>query len=109
LRAALPCVLPDAEVLELPAWETLPHERLSPSAETVGRRVHALRRMAAWASESEPKHPLVVVASVRAALQPLVPGLTGVEPVSLTVGGRGYSLEALAARLVDLAYSRVDM
>lgn len=109
LRAALPCVLPDAEVLELPAWETLPHERLSPSAETVGRRVHALRRMAAWASESGLKHPLVVVASVRAALQPLVPGLTGVEPVSLTVGGRGYSLEALAARLVDLAYSRVDM
>ena len=30
---------PDAEVLEFVSWETLPHERLSPSAETVGRRL----------------------------------------------------------------------
>jgi transcription-repair coupling factor (superfamily II helicase) len=30
LGAALSDVIPDAEVLHFPAWETLPHERLSP-------------------------------------------------------------------------------
>jgi len=49
IRSALSCVVPDAEVIEFPAWETLPHERLSPSAEIVGKRLLALRRLATWA------------------------------------------------------------
>jgi len=112
LRAALPCFLPDAEVIEFPAWETLPHERLSPSAETVGRRIHALRRLQAWQAEADAggaPRDVVVVASVRAALQPLSDDLTAIEPVMLEQGGRGYHLGDLAARLVDLAYTRVDM
>jgi transcription-repair coupling factor (superfamily II helicase) len=112
LRDAMASLVPDAEILEFPAWETLPHERLSPSAETVGRRIHALRRLRDWQSErlqDGPRHPLVVVASVRAALQPLAPGLAELEPIALTVGTRGYNLADLSARLVDLAYTRVDM
>ena len=38
VQAALSSYLPEAHVLGFPAWETLPHERLSPSAETVGAR-----------------------------------------------------------------------
>ncbi|MCD5346541.1 transcription-repair coupling factor [Agromyces sp. S2-1-8] len=109
LRASLEPYLPDAELLEFPAWETLPHERLSPSAETVGRRLHALRRMHEWAGEAGPRHPLVVVASVRAALQPLADNLAAIEPIELTRGGRGHDLSQIALRLVDLAYARVDM
>ena len=45
MRSSIAPYLDDAEILEFPAWETLPHERLSPSAETVGRRLHALRRI----------------------------------------------------------------
>jgi transcription-repair coupling factor (superfamily II helicase) len=105
VRAAVPCFLDDAEVVEFPAWETLPHERLSPSAETVGKRLRALRRMRTWSGEGA----LVVVASVRAALQPIVAGLADIEPVELVAGGRGYSIPELSARLVDLAYTRVDM
>lgn len=108
LRASLAPYLPDAELIEFPAWETLPHERLSPSAETVGRRLHALRRMHDWA-EAGSRHPLVVVASVRAALQPLADNLASLDPVELVAGGRGYNLAELAVRLVDLAYARVDM
>jgi transcription-repair coupling factor (superfamily II helicase) len=51
----------------------------------------------------------VIVASVRAALQPLADNLTDIEPVSLTAGGRGYKLPDLSRKLVDLAYARVDM
>jgi len=104
LRSALGCYLPEAEILDFPSWETLPHERLSPSAETVGKRAFALRRLAAHREGT-----LVVAASVRAALQPLADNLVDLEPVVLTQSGRGYDLAALSARLVDLAYSRVDL
>jgi len=106
--SAFRAYLPGAEVLEFPSWETLPHERLSPSAETVGRRLAALRALKAWQA-GPPERPFVLVASVRAALQPLLPGLADLEPVELTIGGRGYDLAGIAQRLVELAYARVDM
>ena len=46
LTAELADVLGAAVVAELPSWETLPHERLSPRADTVGRRLAVLRRLA---------------------------------------------------------------
>ncbi|AWB89798.1 transcription-repair coupling factor [Salinibacterium hongtaonis] len=111
LAAALLSVVPSAEVVQFPAWETLPHERLSPSTETVGRRIEALRRIADWQKRREagPVSPLIVVASVRAALQPLADNLTHLDSLEVTAGGRGYDLADLQRRLVDLAYSRVDM
>ncbi|MBN9182148.1 MAG: hypothetical protein J0I66_03915, partial [Microbacterium sp.] len=36
---ALGALVPGAQVMHFPAWETLPHERLGPSAETVGQRL----------------------------------------------------------------------
>ncbi|MFG6476220.1 transcription-repair coupling factor [Microbacterium sp. P06] len=105
LGPALEALIPGAQVLHFPAWETLPHERLSPSPETVGRRLEALRRIAAWDGTS----PLIVTASVRSALQPLAAGLADVAPIELTVGGRGHDLEAVSAQLVERAYHRVDM
>ncbi|GAB3616495.1 transcription-repair coupling factor [Okibacterium endophyticum] len=97
--------LPDAEIVEFPAWETLPHERLSPSAEIVGKRLAALRAMKLWNGE----RPLVVVASVRAALQPVADNLTDIEPIELIAGARGHDLSRIADELVQLAYTRVDM
>jgi transcription-repair coupling factor (superfamily II helicase) len=105
LRRTLASYLPGASIVEFPAWETLPHERLSPSAETVGKRIAALRAVSAW----DGAHPFVLVASVRAALQPLADNLTSIEPIELVKGGRGYDLAELSRRLVDLAYVRVDM
>jgi len=105
LGPALEALLPGAEVMHFPAWETLPHERLSPSPETVGRRLDVLRRIARWSGET----PLVVTASVRGALQPLAAGLADAGEVHLAVGERGHDLAEVAARLVELAYHRVDM
>ncbi|MCU1585183.1 MAG: mfd [Microbacteriaceae bacterium] len=107
LRAAFGSIAPEAQVVEFPAWETLPHERLSPSAETVGKRIRALRIIQRW--EAEPVGDLIIVASVRAALQPVSDNLTSIEPLVLAAGGRGYNLSDISHRLVDLAYSRVDM
>ncbi len=108
LRRSLACYLPDATIVEFPAWETLPHERLSPSAETVGKRIAALRSIRDWTASAQTT-PFVLVASVRAALQPLADNLMSIEPVELSKGGRGYDLAQLTRRLIDLAYVRVDM
>ena len=105
LGTALGELLPGALVHHFPAWETLPHERLSPSTETVGQRLAVLRAVAAW----DGTVPLIVTASVRSAVQPIAGGLADVEPVHLVKGGRGHDLDAVSRRLVELAYHRVDM
>lgn len=99
--------LPQAQICELPAWETLPHERLSPSADTTGRRLDALRQLAQWREHRST--PFVCFASVRAALQPLLPGLDAANAIELRTGERGHDLHELANELVHLAYQRVDM
>ena len=108
LRDALESYAPQAQVVDFPAWETLPHERLSPSTETVGRRIHALQLLQEW-TESQASTPFVLVASVRAALQPVADNLTDLRPLELESGQRGYSLATLSEQLVNLAYTRVDM
>lgn len=65
VRKALRCLLSPESVAEFPSWETLPHERLSPRADTVGRRVAVMRRLAHPGDEGPLK---VVVAPVRAIL-----------------------------------------
>ncbi|MGO3147291.1 MAG: transcription-repair coupling factor [Leucobacter sp.] len=117
LRQALASVMPEAITTEFPAWETLPHERLSPSAETVGRRAEALHLLRAYGEDSEVamERPFVMVTSVRAALQPISPHASQAQPIVLRSGedlvldSDTHGLEALARRLVELAYTRVDM
>jgi transcription-repair coupling factor (superfamily II helicase) len=99
---------PDSVAL-YPSWETLPHERLSPRSDTVGRRLAVLRRLT-HPGIDDPAHGLlqVVVAPVRSVLQPQVKGLGDLEPVEL-VPGRTAPMEEVVQRLADAAYSRVDL
>ncbi|MDP5227303.1 MULTISPECIES: transcription-repair coupling factor [Arthrobacter] len=106
LAAALRAYLPAEEVAEFPSWETLPHERLSPRSDTVGRRLTVLRRLAH--PEAFPTPLRVVVAPVRAVVQPIVAGLGDLEPVLVRVGTQE-PFEELVRRLAGAAYSRVDM
>ncbi len=110
LAASLAALEPTAEVIEFPSWETLPHERLSPSPDTVGKRIRALRRLheISELGEAALDHPVFVLASIRAALQPVVAGLGSNAPIQLKQGGE-YSLIELTLKLIDFAYERVDM
>ncbi|MFI8856147.1 transcription-repair coupling factor [Streptomyces prasinus] len=109
LAAALRSLLPPEGVVEYPSWETLPHERLSPRSDTVGRRLAVLRRLAHPREDDPETGPVsVVVAPVRSVLQPQVKGLGELEPVALRTGGSadlGETVEALAAA----AYARVEL
>ncbi|ALE91542.1 transcription-repair coupling factor [Arthrobacter alpinus] len=105
--AALRSYLPADAVAEFPSWETLPHERLSPRSDTVGRRLAVLRRLAHPEYDAG-NHLRVVVAPIRAVVQPIVAGLGELVPVRVRVGEEvGFS--DLVKRLADAAYARVDM
>ena len=108
LVAALGDLLSPDAVAMFPSWETLPHERLSPRSDTVGRRLAVLRRLR-HPDASGVHGPLqVVVAPVRSVLQPQVPGLGDLAPVELAPGDSA-PLEDVVQRLSDAAYSRVDL
>ncbi|ORA79428.1 transcription-repair coupling factor [Mycobacterium malmoense] len=107
LAAELRGVFGDA-VAAFPSWETLPHERLSPGVDTVGTRLMVLRRLAHPDDARLGPRLRVVVTSVRSLLQPMTPRLGLVEPVALRVG-QEIAFEDVIARLVELAYTRVDM
>jgi transcription-repair coupling factor (superfamily II helicase) len=92
----------------LPSWETLPHERLSPGVDTVGARMLLLRRLT-HPDDVRLGPPLqVVVTTVRSLLQPMASDLVEIEPIFLAPGAE-FDFNRLVARLVELAYGRVDM
>jgi transcription-repair coupling factor (superfamily II helicase) len=90
-----------SEVDVFPAWETLPFERVSPSVETMGRRLRVL-----WRLRDPARMPRVLVAPVRALVQRLGPHVEDVEPVVLTRGSGGLDPIELSARLVSGGYRR---
>jgi transcription-repair coupling factor (superfamily II helicase) len=109
LAEALRTLLPPDGVVEYPAWETLPHERLSPRSDTVGRRLAVLRRLAHPSADDPAAGPVqVVVAPIRSVLQPQVKGLGDLEPVSLRTG-RTAELGAVVDGLAAAAYTRVEL
>ena len=108
LTEELQDLLDPESVALYPAWETLPHERLSPRSDTVGRRLAVLRRIKHPGDEANNGPLKVIVAPVRSVLQPQVKGLADLEPVELA-RGQEVELEDVVNRLAGAAYSRVDL
>jgi transcription-repair coupling factor (superfamily II helicase) len=84
-----------------PAWETLPFERVSPQADTMGRRLEVMWRL----REGGDRLPDVVVAPVRALVQRLGPHVEDVQPVTL-VPGDVVDQAVLVERLAAAGYRR---
>ena len=109
LAAALGSLLGEDRVGYFPAWETLPHERLSPRSDTSGQRLAVLRRLAHPDGSDPRSGPLQVVTTpVRSLLQPMVSGLGDLAPVKLAAGQEA-SLSDTVTQLIDIGYARVDM
>lgn len=64
----LQVLAPDIEILKLPAWDTVPYDRVSPNVNIIAERVETLSRLA---RQSSGKRPRVVIASAGAAMQRL--------------------------------------
>ena len=69
LEAALAFFAPKVRVVVLPAWDTVPYDRISPNPEIIAKRITALAILAA----SKRKEPAVVLTTVNALLQRLPP------------------------------------
>jgi transcription-repair coupling factor (superfamily II helicase) len=110
LLETLQCLLPPDSVALYPGWETLPHERLSPRADTIGRRLAVLRRLRHPNAADDGTGPLkVVVAPVRSVLQPQVPNLGDLEPVSIAIGDSGRELADIVTALAAGGYARTEL
>ncbi|OIR42830.1 transcription-repair coupling factor [Corynebacterium sp. NML130628] len=94
LTAELQAMLGKSKVANFPAFETLPHERLSPAPDVVGARAKVLWEM-----------PQVIVASARAFCQPVLPA---VEPITVKVDTE-WDFTELTEQVVNFAYEHVDM
>jgi len=90
-------------VMEFPAWETLPHEKLSPNSDTVARRIQTL-----LSSQINSKSAPVIVTTARALVQPIVTSAITMPLLTLEKGAI-FEFEKLLHELTLRAYSRVDL
>ena len=69
LAEGLAFFAPKVRVIQVPAWDTVPYDRVGPNAEIVATRIAAMARLAA----APRKGPTVVLTTVNAILQRLPP------------------------------------
>ena len=79
---ALSFFAPDIEVLEFPAWDCLPYDRVSPHSAVVAQRVMTLARLSRIIGR---EHPAVLLTTVNAVLQ-RVPERAVIAKQSLSIG-----------------------
>ena len=91
-------------VLEFPAWETLPHERLSPRSETIAKRIQTLAELKRVPEESNP----IVVAPIRSVIHRFIADLAR-EPLRTIELGDEVSLTDLITHFTALSYTRTDL
>ena len=87
------------DVIEFPAWETLPHEKLSPNSDTVAKRISALYNL---------KNARVIIVPIRALVQPINSDVTKNPPLEIKINTQiGFDL--FIRELIRRAYVRVDL
>ncbi len=63
---------PDVKVIEFPAWDCLPYDRVSPNGDIVARRVAALTGLLSW-KRDKARYPRMLLTTVNAAVQRVMP------------------------------------
>ena len=105
IAEALAFVDPGLPVLELPAWDCLPYDRVSPGSDTAARRLDALSSMVALAKRP---HRAVILTTANAVLQ-RVPPAEIIEASVLTARPGGIvPMGMLTARLESSGFERVS-
>ncbi|MFM9084357.1 MAG: transcription-repair coupling factor, partial [Actinomycetota bacterium] len=95
----LAAFVPAGDLALVPAWETLPFERVSPAVHTMGTRTETLWRL------GSDTPPAIVVASTRAVLQKLGPGEESLGPIVVAPGAR-IDIDDLCTELARVGYRR---
>ena len=69
LASAVRFFAPEVEIVQIPAWDCLPYDRISPNTQIMAERLAALGRLAAGRGEK----PRLVLTSANAVLQKVAP------------------------------------
>jgi transcription-repair coupling factor (superfamily II helicase) len=104
LAEILAFVSPGLPVLELPAWDCLPYDRVSPGADAAARRLDAMAAMAALAKSP---HRAVILVSANALLQRMPPATAVAAQTLVARPGGQLNMNALTARLETSGFERV--
>lgn len=108
LRELINFFSPQLDVLVYPAWDCLPYDRVSPQGHLIGQRIETLSVLAAR-QNSPLKKPLVILTSVNAITQRVVPH-SHVETGALNIQkGETIKQDALIAALMAQGFNRTDV
>ncbi len=108
LQAGLSFFAPDQPILELPAWDCLPYDRVSPSSEISAQRISALGELAQIATKgiSSNTKPLLVLTTANALTQKVVEVSTMAGRVLDLVPGRRIAMDEIAKWLSANGFER---
>ena len=96
---------PDLEVIQFPAWDCLPYDRVSPSADVTARRLTALARIADLAAE--PRRAIVLT-TANALVQRIAPPASVAAQALKVRPGQVVAMDALADTLAGHGFMRVS-
>src|SRR5262245_17468223 len=102
LAEGLTFFAPKLRVIQVPAWDTVPYDRIGPNAEIVATRIAAMARLAAAAR----KGPTVLLTTVHAILQPLPPRESSLRALNNIAPGQRLDMHELVQRLNLAGFQR---
>ncbi len=94
-------IAPELRVIELPAWDCLPYDRVSPNAQSVAGRLDALSTLAAGVSG-----PCLVLTTVSSILQKIPPAKSFRESTLTAKPGERFPVETMQAFFERNGYRR---
>lgn len=104
IEQTLSFAAPDIPVLTLPAWDCLPYDRVSPSADVSARRLAALSGLISLYLKP---HPAIVLVTVNAMLQKVAPADV-IDSLGFSAKpGNQVRMDDIAARLERNGFDRV--
>src|ERR1700730_15820360 len=103
LARALEFFAPDLSVMQFPAWDCQPYDRVSPHGGVLAQRLTTLARLSRLTGSEK---PLIVLTTVNAVVQ-RVPAREMVAAQALSVAaGKGVPMDSIAACLEHNGYNR---
>ena len=102
LETALTFFAPDLRVISIPAWDTVPYDRVGPLAEIVARRITALAKLVIGSR----KEPTLVLTTVNAVLQRLAPRESLRRSLKPMASGQRLDMNQLIERLSNAGFVR---
>jgi transcription-repair coupling factor (superfamily II helicase) len=102
LERGLAFFAPKVRVVSVPAWDTVPYDRIGPNAEIVAKRMTSLARLALGAG----KEPMIVLTTVNAVLQRLPPRVFVRQSMRQLAPGQRIDMNRLVERLIHGGFQR---